>query len=458
MKVIVCGAGQVGSGIARQLSNEHNDVTVIDNSPDLIQQMADNLDVRTVVGYASHPDVLERAGAREADMVIAVTFADEVNMVACQVAHSIFNVPTKIARIRAQSYLRPMWQDLFTRDHMPIDVIISPELEVGRDVMRRLEMPGALEAIPFGDSHITFLGIALEDDCPVVNTPLRQLTELFPDLNAVVTGIQRGERLFVPDSEDQMMVGDVAYVVTDTTQSARVLSLFGHEEQAARRVVIVGAGNIGRHVAAELENSHTSVKVKIIEADKEKAVLAADELSRTVVLNGDALDEEVLREAGASQAETILALTNDDKVNILSCVMAKQLGCERSVSLINNRGYSGLINPMGVDAFVNPRATTVSTVLRHVRRGRIRGVSSVQDGKAEVIEAEALATSTLVGRPLRDADLPSGIRLGAVLRGTEVIVPRGDTEIQAGDRVIIFAMADEVRRVERMFRVSIEFF
>lgn len=458
MKVIVCGAGQVGSGIARQLSNEHNDVTVIDNSPDLIQQMADNLDVRTVVGYASHPDVLERAGAREADMVIAVTFADEVNMVACQVAHSIFNVPTKIARIRAQSYLRPMWQDLFTRDHMPIDVIISPELEVGRDVMRRLEMPGALEAIPFGDTHITFLGIALEDDCPVVNTPLRQLTELFPDLNAVVTGIQRGERLFVPDSEDQMMVGDVAYVVSDTTQSARVLSLFGHEEQAARRVVIVGAGNIGRHVAAELENSHTSVKVKIIEADKEKAVLAADELSRTVVLNGDALDEEVLREAGASQAETILALTNDDKVNILSCVMAKQLGCERSVSLINNRGYSGLINPMGVDAFVNPRATTVSTVLRHVRRGRIRGVSSVQDGKAEVIEAEALATSTLVGRPLRDADLPSGIRLGAVLRGTEVIVPRGDTEIQAGDRVIIFAMADEVRRVERMFRVSIEFF
>lgn len=458
MKVIVCGAGQVGSGIARQLSNEHNDVTVIDNSPDLIQQMADNLDVRTVVGYASHPDVLERAGAREADMVIAVTFADEVNMVACQVAHSIFNVPTKIARIRAQSYLRPMWQDLFTRDHMPIDVIISPELEVGRDVMRRLEMPGALEAIPFGDTHITFLGIALEDDCPVVNTPLRQLTELFPDLNAVVTGIQRGERLFVPDSEDQMMVGDVAYVVTDTTQSARVLSLFGHEEQAARRVVIVGAGNIGRHVAAELENSHTSVKVKIIEADKGKAVLAADELSRTVVLNGDALDEEVLREAGASQAETILALTNDDKVNILSCVMAKQLGCERSVSLINNRGYSGLINPMGVDAFVNPRATTVSTVLRHVRRGRIRGVSSVQDGKAEVIEAEALATSTLVGRPLRDADLPSGIRLGAVLRGTEVIVPRGDTEIQAGDRVIIFAMADEVRRVERMFRVSIEFF
>lgn len=458
MKVIVCGAGQVGTGIARQLANEHNDVTVIDNSADLIQQMADNLDVRTVVGYASHPDVLERAGAREADMVIAVTFADEVNMVACQVAHSIFNVPTKIARIRAQSYLRPMWRDLFTRDHMPIDVIISPELEVGRDVMRRLEMPGALEAIPFGDSHVTFLGIALEDDCPVVNTPLRQLTDLFPDLKAVVTAIQRGDRLFVPDSQDQMMVGDIAYVVTEASQAARVLSLFGHEEQAARRVVIVGAGNIGRHVAAELENSNARVKVKIIEADKQKAVLAADELARTVVLNGDALDEEVLREAGAGQAETIVALTNDDKVNILSCVMAKELGCARSVSLINNRGYSGLMAPMGVDAFVNPRATTVSTVLRHVRRGRIRGVSSVQDGKAEVIEAEALATSTLVGRPLRDAELPDGIRLGAVLRGTEVIVPRGDTEIQAGDRVIIFAMADEVRRVERMFRVSIEFF
>ncbi len=458
MKVIICGAGQVGSGIARQLSSEHNEVTVIDNSPDLIQQMADALDVRTVVGYASHPDVLERAGAREADMIIAVTFADEVNMVACQVAHSIFNVPTKIARIRAQSYLRPEWQDLFTRDHMPIDVIISPELEVARAVMRRLELPGALEAIPFADGHVTFLGIALEDDCPVVNTPLRQLTELFPDLKAVVTGVQRGDKLFVPDSGDQMMVGDIAYVVADTQQIRRVLSLFGHEEQAARRVVIVGAGNIGRHVAEELESAHSKVKVKIIEADKARAVIAADELSRTVVLNGDALDEEVLREAGASQAETIVALTNDDEVNLLSCVMAKQLGCQRAVALVNNRAYAGLMGPMGVDAFVNPRATTVSTVLRHVRRGRIRGVSSVQDGKAEVIEAEALATSTLVGRPLREAELPGDIRIGAVLRNGEAIVPRGDTEIQAGDRVIIFALADEVRHVERMFRVSIEFF
>ncbi len=458
MKVIICGAGQVGSGIARQLAGEHNDVTVIDSSPDLIQQMADALDVRTVVGYASHPDVLERAGAREADMIIAVTFADEVNMVACQVAHSIFDVPTKIARIRAQSYLKPVWQDLFSRDNMPIDVIISPELEVGRAVMRRLELPGAIEAIPFADGKVSFLGIALDDDCPVVNTPLRQLTELFPDLKAVVTGVSRGGKLFVPDSSDQMMVGDEAYVVADVSQVRRVLSLFGHEEQAARRVVIVGAGNIGRHVAQELENSHARVKVKIIEQDKAKAVLAADELSRTVVLNGDALDQFVLREAGADQAETLVALTNDDEVNILTCVMAKQLGCERVVSLINNRAYSNLMGPMGVDAFVNPRATTVSTVLRHVRRGRIRGVSSVEDGKAEVIEAEALNTSTLVGRPLRDADLPDGMRVGAVLRDGEMIVPRGDTEIHAGDRVVIFALADEVRRVERMFRVSLEFF
>ena len=458
MKVIICGAGQVGSGIARQLSGEHNDVTVIDNSPELIQQMADALDVRTVVGHASHPDVLDRAGAREADMIIAVTFADEVNMVACQVAHSIFDVPTKIARIRAQSYLRPLWQDLFTRDHMPIDVIISPELEVGRAVMRRLELPGALEAVAFADERVTFLGISLDEDCPVVNTPLRQLTELFPDLRAVVTGILRGEKLFVPNSGDQMMVGDTAYVVADAGQVRRVLSLFGHEEQAARRVVIVGAGNIGRHVAQELENGPVPVKVKIVEHDKARAVIAADELSRTVVLNGDALDEVVLREAGADQAETLIALTNDDEVNILSCVMAKQLGCARTVALINNRAYSGLMGPMGIDAFVNPRATTVSTVLRHVRRGRIRGVSSVQDGKAEVIEAEALTTSTLVGRPLREADLPEGIRVGAVLREGEVFIPRGDTTIQAGDRVVIFALAADVRRVERMFRVSLEFF
>ncbi len=458
MKVIICGAGQVGYGIAERLAAEGNDVSVIDNTPTLVQTIRDQLDVRGFVGHGSQPDILQAAGAEDADMIIAVTLYDEVNMVACQVAHSLFNVPTKVARIRAQSYLQPQFGDLFSREHMPIDVIISPEIEVGEMVLRRISLPGATDAVRFADGEVAMVAIECHEDCPVIDTPLGQLSELFPDLSAVVVGVWRSGSLFIPHSNDAMVAGDLAYVIVREDKVRRTLNIFGHEEPTASRIVIVGGGNIGLYVASAIEQRESQARVKIIENSRERAVSIADELNRTVVLHGNALDQQLLVEADIEHAHLMVALTNDDQVNILSSVMAKRLGCAANLTLLNNTSYYEFTKTLGIDAHLNPRSVTISKILQHVRRGRIRGVHSVQNGAAEIIEAEALETSTLVGTPLRDLDLPDGVRLGAIFRDGEVVVPNGDTAIKAKDRIVVFATADSVKQVEQMFRVSLEFF
>ncbi len=457
MKVIICGAGQVGYGIAERLSADDNDVTVIDKSPELIQRVNDMLDVRGIVGHGSHPDVLEAAGAHDASMIIAVTLHDEVNMVACQVAGSLFDIETKIARVRAQEYLNPTWNDLFSRNSLPIDVVISPEIEVGEMVMRRLSQPGAFETIAFGEGRTSLVGVTCSENCPIVNTPLRQLTDLFPDLDSVIVAVLRNTTLFVPHSDDQLNVGDDVYFLGRTEQVPRTLKIFGHDEQRAQRILIAGGGNIGLYVALAIEARHPTMRIKVLERDHTRAVTIAEQLNRTVVLHGDVLNEELLREAGAAQADAILALTNDEQANILSCVLAKQLGCQTSMCLYNSRGYAKVIRSLGIDAHVNPRATTVSRVLQHVRRGRIKAVHTLQNGAGEVIEGIALETSALVGKPLRQLDLPDGVRIGAVLRGDQYILPDGMTQIEAGDRVIVFALAAHVRTVEGFFRVNVEF-
>jgi trk system potassium uptake protein TrkA len=458
MRVIVCGAGQVGFGIAERLSAESHDVSVIDTSPELVRTVRDTLDVRGFVGHGAHPDVLAMAGAEQADMIIAVTLYDEVNMVACQVAHSLFNVPTKLARIRAQSYLQSHYQDLFSRDHMPIDVIISPELEVGEMVLRRIALPGATDVVRFSDGQIVMVGIECLEDCPVISTPLAQLSELFPDLNATVVGVSRADRLFIPHSNDQLQAGDMAYVVVSRDQVRRTLGLFGHEEPEATRIVIAGGGNIGVYIARAIEARQVRTKVKIIEASHARAIEIADKVKRTVVLNGSALDQSILSEADIQDADLLVAVTNDDQVNILASVMAKRLGCKSNLALINNTAYHDFTKTLGIDAYVNPRGVTISRVLQHVRKGRIRAVHSVQRGQAEIIEAEALETSPLVGHPLRDLDLPDGIRLGAIIREGKLLKPSGETRIKPKDRVVIFSLANAVHDVEQMFRVSLEFF
>jgi trk system potassium uptake protein len=459
MKVIVCGAGQVGSNIARHLATEDNEVTVIDQNQDLVRKISDSIDVRGIVGYASHPSVLERAGARDTDMLIAVTYADEVNMVACQVAHSLFDVPTKIARVRSQTYLQPIWADLFSRDHLPIDVIISPEIEVARAIGRRLQVPGAFDSVPLADGRVRVIGVHITDDCPIINTLLRQLTDLFPELNITIVAIIRDEKVIVPRGDDQMLPGDDVYFAIDNDHVARGMAAFGHEESEARRVVVVGGGNIGLYLAQELEtDAHPGVTAKVIEHSKARAEYAAQSLSQTVVIHGDALDPEILEEANVASAEAIVAVTNDDEVNILSSLLAKRYGARRALTLVNNMTFESLITTLGVDVVVVPQAITVSTILQHVRRGRIRAVHSLREGVGEVIEAEALETSSLVGVPLAKARLPKGIIVGAILRDGEVLLPRPDTAIKARDRVIIFSTPEAIRSVEKIFAVSLEFF
>jgi trk system potassium uptake protein TrkA len=458
MKVIVCGAGQVGFNIARHLAGEQNDVTVIDQSPELIKKVGDQLDVQARIGHAARPDVLDAAGAGSADMIVAVTFADEVNMVACQVAHALFNVPTKIARVRAQAYLQPMWQDLFSREHLPIDVIISPEIEIARAILRRLQVPGAIDMTQFADDRVRMIAVRLDEDCPIIDTPLRQLTELFPDLHIRVVGMIREGKVIVPGGSDEMAIGDEVYFVVDTEHVNRAMAAFGHEEREARRIIIVGGGNVGLFLAQELEATQPGVMLKLIEVNKERAEQVAEAVGRTVVLHGDALDSEILDEANVRATETIVAVANDDEVNILSSLLAKREGCQRALTLVNDASYGPLMTSLGIDVVVNPRAITVSRILQHVRRGRIRGVYSLPDGVAEVLEAEAMETSTLIGTTIREANLPAGVIIGALVRGDEVIIPRGDTVIEPHDRVIIFTIADMVKKVEKMFSVRLEYF
>jgi len=458
MKVIICGAGQVGWQIARHLSGELNDVTVVDNNPDLVRRATETLDVQGIAGFASYPDVLERAGAADADMIIAATHSDEVNMVTCQVAHSVFSIQRKIARLRSQSYLDAIYSDLYRRDHLPIDVVISPEREVAAAAMQRLSAPAAFDTETFMDGNAQLLGITIDEDCPVVHTPLRQLTDLFSTLRSIVVGVRRDGTLFAPDPGDQLFVGDDCYVFTHIEDVNRTMEVFGKKQKKQDRVVIVGGGNVGLEVAKALEQRTGRTRTKMIERDRKKAERAAEALERTIVLNGDGLDRALMIEAGVDRADAMLAVTDDDKTNMLAAVRAKAEGCALAIALINDPTLVPLMVPLGIDAYINPRSTTVSSILRHIRHGRVRQVYSIGDAEAEVIEAEVMSTSPMAGQMIRDIDFPEGVLVGAVFRDGEVLRLSGKLRIEEGDVIALFAMADDVPEVERLMQVSIDFF
>ena len=326
MRAVICGMGTVGYHIARELADSGNDVTIIDQNGELVRSISNLFDVRGVAGHASHPDILQQANAADCDLVIAVTDSDEINMITCQMCHSLFSVPLKIARIRAQTYLDPVFGDLFRQEHMPIDEIISPEIEIADAVCRRLQSPGAFESYVFLDGAVTMVGISLEEDCPVVNTPLRQLGELFPDLAAHVVGIIRNNQLIIAEGDDQLFVGDDVYVAVASEQLARVFSAFGHEEKPANRAIIIGGGEIGVVVAQRLEEEFPDIRLKLIEQERKRAEEIATQFNRTIVLNGSALDRQLLQEAGAKAATAVISLTNHDETNIFSALLARDVG------------------------------------------------------------------------------------------------------------------------------------
>lgn len=451
MKVIICGAGQVGSSIARHLAMEGADVTVIDISPQQARRIDESFDVRGMVGHASYPEVLERAGARDADMLIAVTRSDEVNMVACQVAYSIFKVPRRIARLRHQGYLAPIWKGLYANDQLPIDVVITPELEVASGIVRRLKTPGAFDTVTLADGRIQLLGIRCTSaTCAALDREVADLLTMRPSI-AVVALVRDGEA-FIPDRTERLRHGDSAYVIIRPEDSDQVMKLFGHEEKVAHRIVIVGAGNVGLSLARQLASSVPALSMKLIESSEERAEQVARELgSDAVVLHGDALDAEILSEANISACQTIVAVTDDDETNIFASVLAKREGCERAITLVNKSIYERILPGLGIDAVVSPNNITISGILRHVRPRSVSALYTLRENFGEVIEVTAQPQARLTRKTLGELDMPEGMLIGAVVRGNEVLMPASDLAIEAGDHVIAMVTYDALQEAEHLF-------
>jgi trk system potassium uptake protein len=458
MKVLICGAGAVGRAIAERLADERNNVTVIDISPEALARLGDELEVAVVEGHGSHPDVLHRAGAADCDILFAVTPSDEVNITACTVSHTLFNVPTKIARVRAAAYRTSDWADLFARDRIPIDATISPDIEVAEAIARLVTMPGVGESSSFCRGQVLGFSVECLAGSEAVAGPLREVNGRFPGLEATVVGKKRDGKVTVVGSEHVLEAGDVAYVVAAMANISEVLAFFGHDMRAPRRVIIAGSGHVGVHAGSLIGKALPDVKVRFIDTVKERALSAAQALPHSLALLGSALDEDILRDAGVPGADIFFAASNDDSANLLSGALAKKLGSRRSASLLSSPAYRTLIGELKIDTAIDPTALTVSKALRHIRRGKIRALLSLEQGRAEMIEAEALAPSALVGSPLRDLDITEGIRIGAVFRQGEVLAPTGDTVIASHDRLVVFATADKYKEVEQIFRVSLEFF
>tara|TARA_Y100001970_G_C14243843_1_gene866646 strand:- start:2299 stop:3672 length:1374 start_codon:yes stop_codon:yes gene_type:complete len=455
MNIIICGAGKVGSSISKQLASQGHSVTVIDQSSEDIKKINDTQDAKGIVGRATLPSVLESAGAGETDMIIAVTRNDETNMIICQLASSLFNISKKIARIRSKEFLEGKWSKLYNKSNIPIDVIISPEIEVAKSLYRRLEAPGALDSVPFAKNKVKMLEISVEKGCPVIDTPLKQLTEKFPNFKANILGAVRKEKFIFLKKNDKMLEGDNVYLVVSSDQLNEILKAFGHDEKFAKKIIIIGGGNIGLNLAKLLETNFEGVRVKIIEKDKSRAEQIATELSSSIVINGDGLDEEILKEANVNESETFLALTNDDENNIMACVLAEKSGAKkRTIAIVTKSNYSLLQKSLNIDDLVDPRMTTVSRIMEHVHKGTIGTVYSLLDGQYEFIEAQILEKSELLNKQIKDSNLPEQIRIGAIVRKDKVIIPRSDFTFEKNDLVVFLAKREHLKEVEDIFSIT----
>ena len=454
MNIIICGAGMVGFSISKQLQAQGHSVTVIDQSSEDIKKINETQDVKGIVGRATLPSVLENAGAKDTDMIIAVTKNDEINMIVCQIASSLFNISKKIARIRSQEFLEGKWSKLYSKSNIPIDVIISPEREVAKSLYRKLEAPGALDNVPFVKDKVKLLEILIEKKCPIANIPLKDLTKKFPEFKAYVFGAERKESFVFFKKNDQMKVGDKVYVVVSTDQINKLLSVFGHDEKVAQKILIIGGGNIGLHLAKLLESTE-GLRVKIIEKDKIRAEQLASELSSSIVICGDPLDEKILKESNIEEIETVFALTDDDEDNIMSCVLAeKYKPSKRTIAIINKQNYNLLQESLKIDDLVDPRMATVSTIMKHVHMGTIDTVYSLLDGQYEFLEAKILESSDLVSKSIKDSNLPEEVRIGAIVRKDKVMMPSSKFIFEKDDIVIVLSKREQLKDVEDIFRIT----
>lgn len=459
MKIIICGAGKVGFSIADYLEKSPHDIIVIDQSEEIVKDLSERYDIRAICGFAADPDVLHQAGAEDAQMLIAVTQYDEVNMIACEVANALFKIPLKIARIRNPAYLSYEWDSLFADKNISVDVIISPELEVAKSIFRGLQVPGTTSVTNMADDLVKIIGVKCTQDMSIINTPLTHVATLFPDAQFKVAGIFRGSKLIVPDDKEKMLVGDEVFFLTSQDQLSETMRAFDHVQDEKRRILILGAGNIGLSLARLLEdNPIENAQIRIIEKSKKRAMEVARQLKNIEVLAGDGLDLELLQDAGVQDTETIVAVTEDDKVNILGSLLAKQNGARRALSLIGNPDTISLVKSLGIDAVVNPREIAVSSILRLVRQGSIDSVYTLRDGLGEIMEIRVTENSNLLGSFSHEINQDNQIMLLAIVREGEVILPNPNLLIQVNDRLVVIAKRESVKLVEKMFSARMDYF
>ncbi len=456
MKIIVLGAGQVGSTVAQSLASEDNDVTVVDTNPARLQALEDSTDLRTITGPASYPEVLRAAGAEDCDMIIAATNSDETNIVAIQIAYTLYRTPAKIARIRSHEYTSE--KNLFNNEHIPIDVIISPEQLITDHIRRIIEHPGAIQVLDFARGAVRMVGVEVQPGAPMAGLALSRLPDLLGDMETRVMAVYRGDEVIIPTGSTVILEEDNVFFLGERKHTAVVMSQFHHDNVPNKRVMIAGGGNIGQLLARKLERHY---RVKIIEAREDRAIELASQLTSSMVLNGDVADQEMLIEEGIQQMDVFCALTNDDEANILSAMLAKRMGARKIMSLINRPAYVELVERNIIDVAISPQQITIGALLTLIRRGDVVAVHSLRRGAAEALEGVAHGdkeTSMLVGRTIGEIKLPKSANIGVVVRGKDVLIGHHDLVIEPEDHLIVLITdKQQIGDVEKLFQVSVTF-
>lgn len=456
MKIIILGAGQVGSSVAEVLAKENNDITIVDSDADKLHDLQERFDIRTVCGQAAHPEVLASAGAEDADMLIAVTNQDEINMIACQVAYTLFHTPTKIARVRSVEYLSH--PELFTQEALPVDVLISPEQLVTDYVQRLIEYPGALQVLDFADGKVQLVAVRAYYGGPMVGNELRAIREHMPGIDTRVAAIFRRGMAILPEGNTVVEADDEVFFIAAKRHIRVVMKELRRLDRPVKRVIIAGGGNIGVRLAKALEPHY---QVKLIDHNTKRTRMISEQLKKTIVLLGDVADEELLLEENIEHTDVFCSVTNDDEANILSAMLAKRLGAQKVMAIINRAAYVDLVQSGIIDIAISPQQATIGSLLAHIRRGDVTKVHSLRRGAAEAIEAVAHGdsqSSKVVGRSIENVKLPPGTTIGAIVRGKEVIIAHHDTVIQSDDHVILFVVDKQrIPEIERLFQVGITF-
>ena len=459
MKIIVCGASEVGANIARQLVYEDNDVTIVDESESLLRKVNQSLDVKSICGKTALPEVLEKAGAEEADMIIAVSDKDESNILTCELANHLFKVPLKVARIKESGYLNKKYDHIFSKEKIDVDAIISPEVEIAKAIFRKLDTPGAFDSFYLGEKIARIIGISVNEKCPIINTPLRMLPGLFSGLEVKILSIYRNNEIIIPNGQVEIYPGDDIYICIRNSDLLRALRVFGIKFQENRKIVVIGAGNVGLNLIKILEKDYPDIYCKIIDNDMERTKTISSQLSQqNTILCGDALDLNLLKEAGALNAEAVIAVTDDDEVNIFSSLLAKDIGCQRSIAIVNNQNYRNITKKLNLDVLISPGNITTSAILQYVRRGKVKEIHDFGNDRGEIMEIEILPTTKFSDKKISELTLPEGVVIGGIVRDKKLIFPNDDTTILVNDKIIIFSEPSSIKEIEKYSEVNVEFF